>query len=87
LATQAGRDFAVDVDQRRKRLASGIGQYRHCLIHNEYTEIGDILTDLDRERMIVSGDFRNKNGPKFAIELKRIAQFSLAILPRILNCL
>ena len=73
-AHQAGGDLAVDVDERAKLLAPRLLLQGHRLVHHEQAEIGHVLAQRDRQRMLALGGGREEHGPQLAVIEQRLVE-------------
>src|SRR4029079_4617984 len=62
-AAEAGREIAVDFDQWLDVLDLRADLQRHGLAQNEDTDVGDVLSHLQRLLVFVAQDVAKKNGP------------------------
>ena len=84
---QSGRDLAVDADQGIELLGARVAHHHDCLVHDEQAEVGDVLADVPRQRVVAVGGIAEKYRPKLAIVKQRVVKLRSMGVPRIMNCL
>src|SRR6201995_605051 len=78
---EAGGDVAVDVDQRLQLRGMRIHLHLDGLLQHEDADIGDVLTDFQRVRILVGFGFGQEDRPQPAIEHQRVVQVAVRALP------
>src|SRR5258705_3832969 len=80
---QSGGQLAVDADERVELLALGIGHHRHGLVHYKQAEIGDVLTDGDRQGVFGIGGRYHEDRPELAIVEQRRIELGFLAIPAV----
>ena len=79
--------IAVDVDQRLQLRRIRVDLHLDGLLHHEHADIGDVLTDFDRLRIVVGLDRAHEDRPQAAIEQQRVVHGLVGTGPVGLNFL
>ena len=77
-AEQPGGKFAIDVDERAELLALRLGGERDRLVHHEQAEIGDVLADQRRQRMVGARHRGEEDRPELAVVEQRVTEVRFA---------
>src|SRR6516225_7216089 len=67
-----GSDVAVDLDQRMEMIELRTRLERSGLAQHEDTDIGDLLSYIERLRIGVAHRFAQEDGPELAVEHQRL---------------
>src|ERR1700730_18492629 len=87
LARQACGEVAVDVDQRFQLRRIRIELHVDGLFHHEHTDIGNVLTNLQRLRIVVGFHCAHEDRPQPAVEQQRVVHILVGTGPVGLNVL
>ena len=82
---QAGRELPVDVDQAAQPLRCRIAADIQRMIHHEDADIGDVLTHLCRQRIVVVRGRCKKHRPELAIEQQRVIERAALAFPIVVD--
>ena len=66
VAAKPSGELAIDVDQAAQTLGLRIAHDVQCVIDDENADIGDVLANFGRQRVVVVRDGRQKDRPKLA---------------------
>jgi hypothetical protein len=78
---QSRRNIAVDVDERLQMFDLADLLKRGALRQNKNADIGDILPDLDRFRILIIDGIADEDGPELAIEQESVVETCVSMLP------
>jgi len=85
LAAEAGGDCAIDPDEVCQMIGPRSGHQGEGFTHDEHTKIQDVLTNRDRELVIVAHDRVDKYYPETSVVEHRVRQAWSLVAPSILN--
>src|ERR1051325_8266030 len=83
LAAQAGGELAVDEHQRAHDGDLRIGRHRDRLAHDVHAQIGDVLADLLRQRIVVGHPRAEKDHPELAIVEESPIEIGSILIPAV----
>ena len=86
-AAQAGRNLAIDVDERIELGRFGASEQLVGLTHDENPQIGDVLADGVGEGAVVLGHGLNEDGPDLAVLVQRFLELIVMLGPGVANIL
>lgn len=87
VATQAGGNLAVDVDERVELGRFGASEQLVGLTHDENAEIGDVLADGVGEGTVVLGYGLNEDRPNLAVLVERFFELVIVLRPGVADVL
>ena len=81
-AEQARRDLAIDADQRAEMLGLRIVHHRDGLVHHEQADVGDVLANGLRHRIVGVGHLGEEDRPELAVVEQRVVELGPFLRPR-----
>src|SRR5262249_11851286 len=60
-------------------------QRGHRLVHDEDAEVGDVLADRDRQRVVGAGDGAEEDGPELAVVAQRELELGALAVPSVVD--